>query len=167
VIYTPNQDFTGADSLKFIGFDDFGFGSDRGTVTVNVQAPGTTDTTPPLLWQLRVKPATFKFKKKTTVSYQLSEPAAVTFRVVKRGAGRKVNGKCRPLTKKNRKRKHCDLTLNGSIKRTGTVGANTFTFSGKLNGRRLGVGSYFLLGTAQDAAGNKSKPAKTKFTVKR
>jgi Tol biopolymer transport system component len=165
VIYTPNQDFTGADSLKFIGFDDFGFGSDRGTVTVNVQAPGTTDTTPPLLWQLRVKPATFKFKKKTTVSYQVSEPSAVTFRVVKRGAGRKVNGKCRPLTKQNRKRKHCDLTLSGSIKRAGKVGANAFTFSGKLNGHRLGVGNYFLVGRAVDPAGNRSKQAKAKFTI--
>jgi Tol biopolymer transport system component len=167
VVYTPNQGFTGADSLKFIGFDDFGFGSDRGTVTVNVTPGGTRDTTAPLLWQLRLNPAKFKFKKKTTVRYQLSELAAVTFRVVKRGAGRKVAGKCRPLTKNNRTRKHCDLTLSGSIKRAGTVGANKFTFSGKLNGHRLGPGSYFLLGTAQDAAGNRSKQAKAKFTIKR
>src|SRR5215216_750904 len=26
--YTPNQGFTGTDSLQFIGFDDFGFGTD-------------------------------------------------------------------------------------------------------------------------------------------
>jgi Tol biopolymer transport system component len=165
VVYTPNQGFTGADALKFIGFDDFGFGSDRGTVTVNVTAAGIRDTTAPLLWQLRLNPATFKFKKKTTVSYQVSEPSAVTFRVVKRGAGRKVNGKCRPLTKQNRKRKHCDLTLSGSIKRAGKVGANAFTFSGKLNGHRLGVGSYFLVGRAVDPAGNRSKQAKAKFTI--
>ncbi|MEA2386499.1 MAG: hypothetical protein QOJ22_673 [Thermoleophilaceae bacterium] len=40
VVYTPNQGFTGQDSLQFIGFDDLGFGSDRGTVTINVTARG-------------------------------------------------------------------------------------------------------------------------------
>jgi hypothetical protein len=167
VIYTPNQGFTGTDTIKFIGRDDFGFGSDRGTVTITVQAAGTKDLTPPRLWQLKINPATFKFKKTTKVSFQLSEPAAVTFKVLKRGAGRKVNGKCKPLTKKNRKRKKCDLALGGSIKRTGTVGANKFTFNGKLNGRRLARGSYFLVGTARDPAGNTSTPAqKAKFTIK-
>src|SRR4051812_41648445 len=167
VVYTPNQGFTGSDAIKFIGRDDFGFGSDRGTVTITVQAPGTADTTPPLLFNLVVKPATFKFKKTTKVSFQLSEPATVTFRVVKRGAGRKVNGKCKPLTKNNRKRKKCDLTLPGSITRAGKVGANKFTFNGKLKGKRLGRASYFLVGTAKDAAGNKSTPPrKAKFTIK-
>jgi hypothetical protein len=114
-----------------------------------------------------VKPATFKFKKTTKVSFQLSEPAKVTFKVRRRGAGRKVNGKCRPRTKANRKRKKCDLTLAGSIQRTGKVGANKFTFNGKLKGRRLSRGSYFLVGTARDAAGNTSTPAqKAKFTIK-
>lgn len=36
VVYTPNAGFTGTDSLQFIGFDDLGFGTDRGTVTINV-----------------------------------------------------------------------------------------------------------------------------------
>jgi Tol biopolymer transport system component len=167
VVYTPNPGFTGTDTIKFIGRDDFAFGTDRGTVTITVQPPGTTDTTPPLLTNLVVKPATFKFKKTTKVSFQLSEPAAVTFRVVKRGAGRKVNGKCKPLTKKNRARKKCDLTLPGSITRAGKVGANKFTFNGKLKGKRLARGSYFLVGTAKDAAGNTSKPPrKAKFTIK-
>jgi Tol biopolymer transport system component len=167
VVYTPNQGFTGTDSIKFIGRDDFAFGSDRGTVAITVQPPGTTDKTPPLLWALQIKPATFKFKKTTKVSFQLSEPAAVTFKVQRRGAGRKVNGKCKPRTSKNRKRKKCDLTLGGSIKRTGKVGGNKFTFNGKLKGRRLARGGYFLVGTARDAAGNTSTPArKAKFTIK-
>lgn len=40
VVYTPNQGFAGTDSLQFIGFDDLGFGSDRGTVTITVNTPG-------------------------------------------------------------------------------------------------------------------------------
>jgi Tol biopolymer transport system component len=167
IVYTPNQGFTGTDTIKFIGRDDFAFGSDRGTVTITVQAPGTTDKTPPLLWQLRLKPQ--KFKKRTTVSFQLSEPSTVTFRVAKVAGGRKVNGKCRKLTSKNRKRKKCDLTLSGSIVRGGgKVGANKFTYKGRLKGRKLRPGSYLLLATARDAAGNTSTPArKAKFTIKK
>ena len=41
VVYTPNQDFVGTDTLQFIAFDAFGFGTDRGTITINVRAPGT------------------------------------------------------------------------------------------------------------------------------
>jgi Tol biopolymer transport system component len=40
VTYTPNAGFTGTDSLNFIGFDDFGFGTDQGTVTIKVNAGG-------------------------------------------------------------------------------------------------------------------------------
>ena len=40
VVYTPNQGFVGTDTLQFIGFDAFGFGTDRGTITINVRAPG-------------------------------------------------------------------------------------------------------------------------------
>ena len=39
VRYTPNPGFTGTDTIRFTSFDTFGFGSDRGTVTINVRAP--------------------------------------------------------------------------------------------------------------------------------
>ena len=41
VVYTPNQDFVGTDTIQIIAFDAFGFGTDRGTITINVRAPGT------------------------------------------------------------------------------------------------------------------------------
>ena len=37
VTYTPGEDFTGKDSLRFVGFDDFGFGTDRGSVVIRVR----------------------------------------------------------------------------------------------------------------------------------
>ena len=41
ITYTPNAGFIGTDSFQIKSFDDLGFGSDTGTVTVNVQAaPG-------------------------------------------------------------------------------------------------------------------------------
>ena len=56
VIYTPNANFVGVDTFEIGSFDEFGFGSDRGTVVVTVNAPpadpddpgGGADTTPPL-----------------------------------------------------------------------------------------------------------------------
>jgi hypothetical protein len=48
------------------------------------------------------------------------------------------------------------------------VGANKFTYKGRLKGRKLLPGSYLLLATARDAAGNTSTPArKAKFTIKK
>jgi Ca2+-binding RTX toxin-like protein len=38
--YTPNQGFTGSDSFQVRSFDELGFGTDLGTVTINVREPG-------------------------------------------------------------------------------------------------------------------------------
>ena len=46
VTYTPDEDFTGKDSMRFVGFDDFGFGTDRGSVVIRVRrGGGGSDTT--------------------------------------------------------------------------------------------------------------------------
>jgi Ca2+-binding RTX toxin-like protein len=37
--YTPNQGFAGTDSFQVQSFDEFGFGADTGTVTINVRSP--------------------------------------------------------------------------------------------------------------------------------
>jgi dipeptidyl aminopeptidase/acylaminoacyl peptidase len=170
VTYTPNAGFSGTDTIKFIGFDDFGFGADRGTVTITVQPAEVADTTAPSLFALQLNPAKFRASrsnavKRTTVSYQLSEPATVSFREVARGIGRKVNGACRVKTARNRKRGHCDLGLAGGFSKAGAVGANSFRFSGRLRGRRLAPGNYFLVASAVDAAGNQSAPIQAKFTI--
>jgi hypothetical protein len=54
--YRPNAGFTGTDTIRYIGFDDFGFGTDRGTITVQVQpappgggGPGGGNPIPPVL----------------------------------------------------------------------------------------------------------------------
>ncbi len=51
VTYTPNADFVGVDTFEIGSFDEFGFGSDRGTVVVTVKddsgGGGGGDTKPP------------------------------------------------------------------------------------------------------------------------
>lgn len=39
ITYTPNANFVGTDFFRIQSFDDFGFGSDKGVVTVTVTAP--------------------------------------------------------------------------------------------------------------------------------
>ena len=40
VVYTPNAGFTGTDRVIYTSFDDFGFATDRGTMTIEVRVPG-------------------------------------------------------------------------------------------------------------------------------
>ncbi len=39
VNYTPNAGFKGSDRITFTSFDDFGFGTDKGTITIHVRTP--------------------------------------------------------------------------------------------------------------------------------
>ncbi len=39
--YTPNNGFTGTDTFTYTSFDDFGFGTDPGTVKISVKNPAT------------------------------------------------------------------------------------------------------------------------------
>ena len=61
--YTPNQGFVGTDSFLVKSFDAFGFGSDTGTVTLRVQAPGAP--TQVTKQQNKKKKCKKKKKKKT------------------------------------------------------------------------------------------------------
>lgn len=101
----------------------------------------------------------------TTVSYTLSEDASLTFTIERRKAGRRVRGKCRKATRKNRRAKRCDLKLNGSFKHQGKAGRNSFRFSGRLSNKKLRPASYRLRAAAIDRAGNKSKPARLSFRI--
>jgi Tol biopolymer transport system component len=57
--YTPNQGFTGTDSFQVNSFDALGFGTDRGTIELDVRAPDDgPDGTPDPTATCRGKPAT-------------------------------------------------------------------------------------------------------------
>jgi hypothetical protein len=104
------------------------------------------------------------------VSYRLNEAATITFRVQRATKGRVVGRKCRRETRRNRRgRKRCTLyvTQRGSFAHKGKTGANAFRFTGRLRGRKLGLGSYRLSARAVDASGNASKTVTKKFKIVR
>ncbi len=91
----------------------------------------------------------------TRVTYSLSRATPVTFKVQRRRGGRKVGKKCKKPTRKNRRRKRCNLTLKGSFVDSGTAGANSIGFTGRLRGRKLRPGRYLLV--ARPAGGKTSR----------
>jgi hypothetical protein len=87
------------------------------------------------------------------VSFGLTAPANVRFTVARRTVGRRVGGRCVATKRSNRTKPKCSRyrQLAGSFARNGSSGENRFRFTGRLAGKRLGVGRYRL--TARTFAG--------------
>lgn len=85
----------------------------------------------------------------TAVSFSLDRAAEVTFRVVRRRAGRVVGGRCATPTKANRAARRCTrlIAVPGPFARTASPGANRFRFSGRVGARALAPGAYRLQAT--------------------
>jgi hypothetical protein len=136
------------------------------------------DTTRPSLTGLALAPGSFRAALTgsalasraplgTRIFFTLSETAQVTFGVEKGTIGRRVGGRCVKKTRSNASKRRClrFVRLAGSFKSTGGAGQNGIRFSGRLNGRKLGVGSYKLVAVARDKAGNKSATRKRNFRI--
>lgn len=144
-------------------------------------ACSSPDTKKPVVSRLSLAPASFPAAKSgpsligrtfgTRISYRLSETAAVTFRVQRQRTGRRIRGRCRAATRRNkaRSRRRCKRYTNvrGSFKHTGGAGANSVRFTGRVGGKRLKVGRYRLVAVAADSAGNRSKTTRKAFRIKR
>ena len=105
----------------------------------------------------------------TKLSFTLSEPSSVRFRVQRKTSGRRVSGRCKARTRANRKRRRCTLwkRVSGSFTFPGKAGRNRLTFRGRVGGRKLKVGSYRLIATATDPAKNSSAPKNRAFRIVR
>jgi hypothetical protein len=154
-------------------------------VAAVVDLPAPPDTTPPpdtaapVISGLRLSRRTFavgsaptpvaaKVRKGTTISYSLSEPARVAFKIERALAGRRSGGKCRKATRRLRKKRKCTrFKTAGTLRRSGAAGANRLAFSGRIGRRALRPGSYRLTITGTDAAGNPSAAKRAKFKVVR
>jgi hypothetical protein len=141
--------------------------------------PANADHTPPTVSSLSLSPASFRAanigasviasRVGTRVSDRLSEPARITFTVQRVLAGRRSGKRCVAPKPSNQGKRRCMRykSIPGSFARTGTAGANSFTFTGRIGGKALPRGGYRLLAVAKDAAGNSSKPVARAFSIVR
>jgi PKD domain len=138
-----------------------------GVSSTKTVAVGATPGPVPAVSALKLAPAKFKRKKGTKVTFTLNVAAPVKFKVDRSAAGRKVNGKCRKPTKKNRKAKKCTrhLALKGSFSRNGVAGANKFHWNGRIGGKALKPGRYRLIATT--GSGLTTKVRRATFTVRK
>jgi hypothetical protein len=186
VIYTPAKDFAGTDSFTYRGNDDV---SDSAPAKVTIQVAGAgggggggaDDRTAPAVSQITLSrkrwrrgnalPATVaRTKVGTTIAFGLDEAGTATISFVRVRSGRRVGGKCVKPTRANRSRKHCTrFAAAGSFAAAAKLGANRVRFQGRLDSaHRLGLGTYRLSVSAQDAAGNTSQPRTgPRFTIVR
>jgi hypothetical protein len=103
------------------------------------------------------------------VSFRLTEAARVNFTVERRLLGRRVGKRCLKPTRANRTRRACVryVKSSGGFTRAGKTGLNRFRFTGRLGGRKLGLGRYRLAAQARDATGKRSKIARRAFRIVR
>jgi DNA-binding beta-propeller fold protein YncE len=130
--------------------------SDSGAVAIFDRAvpPPPADTLAPTISGFRLTPKRFNAapKGRSSFRFRLSEAATVTIGVDRVRRGRKASKRFvqagRPLRFQAR-----------------PAGANKIAFKGKLSGRALKPGSYRATIRATDAAGNRSAPKFTRFTI--
>ncbi len=119
----------------------------------------------------RTGPSLLSQTSGTRIRFSLSETATTTFRVQRARTGRRIRGRCRAATRRNKQlsRRRCTryVRVRGSFKHTDGAGANSLTFTGRVGGRRLRVGRYRLVARAVDAAGNKSAVKTKRFRIRR
>jgi hypothetical protein len=114
------------------------------------------------------QPASARAKRGTTFVYSLSEAGRVVFTIQRALPGRRVAGRCRKPTARNRTRPRCTRFVRfASFAQNSTTGANRKRFSGKIGRRSLRPGKYRAVLVARDAAGNRSSARRLAFRVVR
>jgi hypothetical protein len=129
--------------------------------------PPGADTTAPVLSDLLARPARVRRGRPVAFRFGLDEAAAITLEIRRARPGRRVGAACRKPSAGNRKRSRCTRYVRvATVTATGTAGANTVTFSGRVRGRALPAGRYRARLTATDGAGNRSAAHVIAFRVR-
>jgi CSLREA domain-containing protein len=140
----------------------------EGTTTGADQTFTTLDKIKPVMSLLRVLPGLFHRTKGATLSFKLSEPATITFRVDRVLRGVRRHGSC--VVRKRRGRgRPCTryVQVPGTFSLAGAEGTNTHHFDGRVGGRLLFPGAYRLRASPRDNAGNVGKTVVAAFRVLR
>ncbi len=158
VTYTPKSNFTGADSFQIRSRDGIAFGSQRGTVTINVIVPAPGQVAganeAPVVSKLKIarrirkgRPLPRLTSKGGSISFTLSEDATATLSFAPAGAGKSA-----------RKR--------GSFKVKARKGTNRVIFRGRISKKRsLSPRRYRLTLVARDSADATSVPTRANFRL--
>jgi CSLREA domain-containing protein len=138
--------------------DGTSFGADATFTTTPAGVP--PDVTAPVISAVRVR--------KRKIRYRLSEDAAVTITFQRARPGRRKGKRCvKPSAARRGARKCTRFVARGTLRRSGTAGANTVSFSGRVRRKRLAPGKHRAVLRATDAANNRSKPVKARFRIVR
>lgn len=143
-------------TLSTAGGPSFDSVADDFTYLAPTQPP-PPDTAKPRLLALKLSPKAFlaaltgpsalaSAALGAELSYRLSEPATVSFKVA-------------------RKRGKRFIPISGGFEVEGKAGKNRLRFTGRLNRRALAPGRYRLTARATDLAGNRSKPKRQSFQI--
>jgi hypothetical protein len=109
-----------------------------------------------------------RVKRGTAFRYTLSETSDVTIAIQRRTIGRRVGGRCRKATRRNRSRRRCTRFVRaGALRRADQSGSVSTSFSGRIGRRALKPSRYRATITATDTAGNRSAPRRLAFRVVR
>jgi hypothetical protein len=117
--------------------------------------PSPSDRTRPVISRVSVRPFAFRPPRGTRVRFTLSERARVSFRVERR------------VPRRRGARRSRYVRLRGGFSRVRPRGRNAVKFSGRLRRQPLRRGRYRFVLVAVDAAGNRSRPKRAGFRVKR
>jgi uncharacterized delta-60 repeat protein len=145
---------------------------------------GAADGVAPVLSGLSLRPPRFRVARDaaprsagrkrrahrgTRIRLTLSEPAALRLTITRAAHGRRVAGRCRKPTRRNRGRKRCTLRLTvGTLARSARpAGRQALVWSGRIVRRALRPRRYRLAVRATDAAGNRSRVRAAAFTIVR
>jgi len=137
--------------------------------------PGA-DTTKPVLSAVKLSRKRFRIGKKptpkaaakrgTTIRFTVSEAATLRITVGRRAAGRKVKGRCKPPTRRLRKKPKCVRWIKrGTLTRAVPAGSGRVAFTGRVGRKALKRGKHRFALVAVDAAGNRSATKAVKFKI--
>jgi hypothetical protein len=100
------------------------------------------------------------------LQFKLAEAATAKIAFARASTGRKHGRRCVKATRRNRHAEKCTLMRTiGSVRTSASSGINRWKFTGRLHNRKLSPGRYLLTVSAVDAAGRRSSPKSTWFTV--
>jgi hypothetical protein len=135
------------------------------TTTVTVATTPPVDPAPAIT-AFRFSPARFTARKGAQIGLTLSEDAAVRVVIQRARPGRRAGGRCRAVSRANRKKPKCTrFVAAGAVTFAGKAGANQFKFDGRVRGRRLAAGKYRATAKATDGAGQVSAGRSAGFKI--